>query len=219
MTRHNKAPGTKPFPGKRRLVPIHSIDAITPGDGGSGAGCRWLTATAETVGMPGTGPLGSEWPPLASTQAQDTDARGVRDGREFSRAALQRWGVTERCDDITTVVSELLTNALRHAVPGLGPARHGWPVRLGLLRSGPYLLCAVADPSSSAPVLKRPYGLAENGRGLHVVSALSDRWGYTPCAAPSGTGKVVWALFTAPPRVTLPVAVPAKGAQCAVCSA
>jgi hypothetical protein len=35
--------------------------------------------------------------------------------------------------------------------------------------------------------------LAENGRGLHVVGALADIWGYT---GPSDMGKVVWAMFS-----------------------
>jgi hypothetical protein len=35
--------------------------------------------------------------------------------------------------------------------------------------------------------------LAETGRGLHVVDALADAWGYT---APGQTGKAVWAMFS-----------------------
>jgi hypothetical protein len=54
-------------------------------------------------------------------------------------------------------------------------------------------MCAVADPSPRPPEPKDPDYLAESGRGLHVISALSDRWGYT---VPTETGKVVWALFS-----------------------
>jgi hypothetical protein len=64
--------------------------------------------------------------------------------------------------------------------------------RLGLVQPGPCLLCAVADPSQQPPVPQEPSYLAETGRGLHVISALADTWGYT---TPSGTGKVVWAMF------------------------
>ena len=66
------------------------------------------------------------------------------------------------------------------------------PVWLGLLQPGPCVLCAVADPSEAAPTPQTPGSLAETGRGLHIICALSDQWGYT---APSETGKVVWALF------------------------
>jgi anti-sigma regulatory factor (Ser/Thr protein kinase) len=99
--------------------------------------------------------------------------------------------VAERSPDITLVVSELLTNALRHGLPGCGDARPQRPVWLGLLQPGPCVLCAVADPSKAAPAPQAPGSLAETGRGLHIICALSDQWGY----APSDTGKVVWAMF------------------------
>ena len=57
--------------------------------------------------------------------------------------------------------------------------RSRWPVRLGLVQPGQFVLCAVADPSSRPPEPKEPDYLAESGRGLHVISALSDRWGST----------------------------------------
>jgi len=138
------------------------------------------------------------------------DAEAVRAGREFCVAALRDWGATQRCEDITVVVSELLTNALRHAVPGLGRTRPNWPIRLGLLSSEPCVLCAVADPSSSIPVPKKPGRLAETGRGLQVVSSLSDKWGYTTYTTPSDAGKVVWAIF-----MTLPAAREARHAPAA----
>jgi anti-sigma regulatory factor (Ser/Thr protein kinase) len=155
-------------------------------------------ACSDGFPSPGAGALG--WTRSAITiQTLNMDAEAVRAGREFSSAALRRWGVTLRCEDITIVVSELLTNALRHAVPGLSRTRPSWPVRLGLLRSAPCVLCAVADPSSSIPVPKKPGHLAETGRGLHVISSLSDKWGYTTYTTPSDTGKVVWATFMALP--------------------
>jgi anti-sigma regulatory factor (Ser/Thr protein kinase) len=98
----------------------------------------------------------------------------------------------ERCDDVAVVVSELLTNALRHA-PRCGGTRPRWPIRLGLLQCGPSVLCAVADPSDRPPVPKEPGDLAETGRGLDVVGALSDKWGYSTA---SKVGKIVWATFS-----------------------
>ena len=86
-----------------------------------------------------------------------------------------------------------MTNALRHALPGSGHTRPRRPIRLGLLQPGPCVLCAVADPGKTAPAPRTPGSLDETGRGLHLICALSDQWGYT---TPSQTGKVVWALFT-----------------------
>jgi hypothetical protein len=94
------------------------------------------------------------------------------------------------------VVSELLTNALRHALPAPGDILPRRPIRLGLLQPGPCVLCAVGDPSSAVPV-PRPAGpLAETGRGLYLICALSDQWG---CTTPSNAGKVVWATFYSRP--------------------
>jgi histidine kinase-like protein len=187
-------------------VPVPSNMVIGRPDGDISAGCQWLRAAAEMAGMacgdrflsPGAGaPSGTRSP--ITTQTLNMDAEAVRAGREFCIATLRRWRATQRCEDITIVVSELLTNALRHAVPGLSRNPPNWPVRLGLLCSEPCVLCAVADPSSSIPVPKKPGHLAETGRGLHVVSSLSDKWGYTTYTTPSDAGKVVWAIFMTVP--------------------
>ncbi len=95
-------------------------------------------------------------------------------------------------NDVGVVVSELLTNALRHALPGPAGLAAAAPIRIGLLHPGPCVLCAVADPSDQVPILREPDYLAESGRGLHVIASLSDRWGWT---TPSSDGKVVWATF------------------------
>ena len=82
------------------------------------------------------------------------------------------------------VVSELATNAVRHA---------GTPFRVSLGHrdgvahpGGPGLRGSSADPPPGVDPA------ADGGRGLVIVSALSDSWGVTPC--PDG-GKEVWARF------------------------
>jgi anti-sigma regulatory factor (Ser/Thr protein kinase) len=136
--------------------------------------------------------------PRLAQRTPGMDTRSVGTARDFCLSTMRRWGVRDRGDDVAVVVSELLTNALRHAVPQAqaGPgaaARSRWPVRLGLVQPGHFVLCAVADPSPRLPEPKEPDYLAESGRGLHVIDALSDRWG---CTAPTEAGKVVWALFS-----------------------
>jgi len=167
---------------------------------GGGAGCRWLMVAAERAGLANSNfrlPPGPAYGwghlPRIATRTPGTGAGSVRAAREFTLATLQRWGATDRSDDIAIVVSELLTNALRHALPAPGDTRPRRPIRLGLLQPGPCVLCAVADPGRAAPVPQAPGSLAETGRGLHIICALSDRWGYTTL---NGTGKVVWATFT-----------------------
>jgi Histidine kinase-like ATPase domain len=175
--------------------------------------CRWLILAAEMAGWvnsdlwsapdPATGPAGL---PRIATRTLGTDVGSVRAARDFTVATLRRWGTAERSQDIEIVVSELLTNALRHALPGPGEILSPWGIRLGLLNPGPFVLCAVADPSRAAPVPQMRSSLAETGRGLHIICALSDQWGYI---TPGEGGKVVWALFT--PRLTRPATVQYPG--------
>ncbi len=121
-------------------------------------------------------------------------ARSVRAARDFTFATLRRWRTAHNSQDITIVVSELVTNALRHALPEPGATGPPGQIGLGLLEYGPWLLCAVADPSQATPVPRPPGSLAETGRGLQMICALSDLWGYTE---PGDAGKIVWAMFTA----------------------
>jgi histidine kinase-like protein len=164
-------------------------------------GWRWLMPAAEMAalanggGAPGPDAMPVHWAcfPEIATPASAVDASRIRAARDFTISTLQRWGVAERREDVAVVVSEMLTNALLHALPAVGHARAGWPIRLGLLQPERGVMCAVADPSRAAPVLQQPEHLGETGRGLHVIAALSDQWGYT---IPTDMGKVMWAMFS-----------------------
>jgi len=116
----------------------------------------------------------------------------VREARHFTRTTLKSWDLCTLRDSVELVASELVTNALRYAVPIGTP---GAPVRLSLVRYTSRLVCAVRDPSTVAPLAKDPDYVAETGRGLHLVDSFSETWGWQPL---NGTGKVVWALFLAP---------------------
>ena len=122
--------------------------------------------------------------------------------RDFARATVRGWGLPELCDDVTSVVSELVTNALRYGLagyafgaPGLdGPAlrRPVAPIELRMMLRPADVICMVADPGAGVPEVGDPGYYAEGGRGLHVVASCSDRWGWDQLA---GGGKVVWAAF------------------------
>jgi hypothetical protein len=170
----------------------------------SGVGWQWLTSAVEMAALasgnwplaPEPGPMGWTCTSRIATRALGADVASVRAARRFAVTTLRHWDAAQRGEDIAVVVSELLTNALRHAWPGSGGILPRWPIRLGLLQCGPCVLCAVADPSERTPVPAEPGELAETGRGLGVIGALSDKWGYTTL---SEMGKVVWATFSAEP--------------------
>lgn len=65
------------------------------------------------------------------------------------------------------LVSELVTNAIRHATP---------PVRLRLIRDRS-LICEVSDGSSTSPHVRRALETDEGGRGLFMVAQLAQLWG------------------------------------------
>jgi anti-sigma regulatory factor (Ser/Thr protein kinase) len=109
----------------------------------------------------------------------------VRQGRYFARDVLVEWGYERLADDVQLCVSELITNAVRHA---------GTELVLRLLLDA-QLTVEVRDaaPELGAPAPKPADDpLATSGRGLHIVAAVSSDWGVTRVAG----GKAVW--FTLP---------------------
>ncbi|WP_432035645.1 ATP-binding protein [Streptomyces cucumeris] len=130
----------------------------------------------------------------------------VRGARKFTGTTLRQWGLPELFDEVALVVSELVTNALRHGLPSGVPGAltgsrgdgDGDPqVRLHLMHCPSRLVCAVRDLSEDGPVAGEADWAEESGRGLHLVECFADGWGWHPLA---GTlrGKVVWALFQLP---------------------
>ena len=201
--------GTRPtltVPGEGSDARAMTAPTVSPA---GNLGWHWLMPAAEMAALTsGGGAAGPEamparWAcfPESAAPVSGVDASRIRAARDFTMSTLQRWGVAERGEDVAVVVSELLTNALLHALPAVGRARTGWPIRLGLLQPERGVMCAVADPSRVAPVLQQPEHLGETGRGLHIIAALSDRWG---CTIPTDMGKVMWATFSTWPAPPVP---------------
>ncbi|GGW94585.1 ATPase [Streptomyces malachitofuscus] len=139
---------------------------------------------------PGTAGAASASVALRITCSREDLARA----RSFTRDTLGVWSLGHRCDDATLVMTELAANAVTHAAPRCA----GVPdVRLGFHREPAHLLLTVSDPDDHPPVPAPGACLEEHGRGLHIVDALSEAWGWTPTAP---AGKTVWArLSTRPP--------------------
>ncbi len=116
-------------------------------------------------------------------------AQSGRTARKFTRSTLKEWGLASLADDAEAIVGEFVANAVSHAARS---AESGQPLGLRLLRRTGEVMCAVLDPSDIAPVLRMPDRNDEAGRGLQMVDALSDVWGWSPV---TGRGKAVWAIL------------------------
>ena len=141
----------------------------------------------------------SDWwdSPAVAACALGSGAQSGRTARKFTRNTLREWGLGSLADDAEAIVGEFVANAVTHAAAAVGevaPPRKAAAENLGLrlFRRTGEVICAVLDPSDSAPVLKAPGSIEESGRGLQMVDALSDVWGWSPVA---GRGKAVWAIL------------------------
>ncbi|MET9866179.1 ATP-binding SpoIIE family protein phosphatase, partial [Streptomyces sp. NPDC006386] len=114
-----------------------------------------------------------------ATWAVPDDPSAVAQTRKDVVAQLERWGLSDAVFVTELVVSELVTNAIRHAEP---------PIQLRLIHDST-LICEVSDGGNTAPHLRRARSYDEGGRGLLLVAQLTERWGTRQGA----TGKTIWA--------------------------
>ena len=99
--------------------------------------------------------------------------------RGFTAGVLEGAGLRDQVDTAVLLVSELVTNAVRHA---------RGPCALVVDVNGDEVELAVEDGDPDVPVARDGSGLEESGRGLLLVGALADRWGVR--AIPGG--KAIW---------------------------
>jgi anti-sigma regulatory factor (Ser/Thr protein kinase) len=102
-----------------------------------------------------------------------------RDARRFTVETLRSWGALSSIEEAELIVSELVTNALRHASS---------PTRVALAADGDCLRIEVADLGQGGAVRRRAAPEDTGGRGLLLVEAMADRWG----SHHDGHEHVVW---------------------------
>ncbi|MET8329947.1 SpoIIE family protein phosphatase [Streptomyces sp. NPDC005181] len=107
------------------------------------------------------------------------DPREVARARRLVRGKLLDWELPEAVESAELMVSELVTNAVKH-----GRTHH---IGLRLVRTGA-LLCEVSDDEPAPAALLNASAHDEFGRGLLVVSGLAREWGTSTTAR----GKTVW---------------------------
>ncbi|MFF7334577.1 ATP-binding protein [Streptomyces sp. NPDC090306] len=116
------------------------------------------------------------------------DPGAVRSARAVVREQLRTWGLEMLDDSATLLVSELVTNSLRHA---------SGPIEVRLVHPSHLpgvLLVEVSDPLPDPPRERTAHADDEHGRGLTLVACTSRRWG-TRCR---DTGKTVWFELAVP---------------------
>lgn len=109
----------------------------------------------------------------------DLDPREVGRARRLARGQLLDWELPDAVEAAELMVSELVTNALKHA--------RSRQVGLRLVRTDA-LLCEVTDDEPAPAALLNAGHDDEFGRGLRVVSRLAREWG----SSSSAHGKTVW---------------------------
>ncbi|MFI2764920.1 ATP-binding protein [Streptomyces echinatus] len=133
-----------------------------------------------------TTPRGSGFPGYSETMTRTPETAAK--ARHFARVALCAWHMDDAVDDAALVLTELFTNAVRHA--------RGGAVRVIINRSAEdRVYVAVVDRAPRQLPLPRNAAVEDiGGRGLEVIDGLADRWGYDlmgPGLQP--WGKRVWA--------------------------
>jgi anti-sigma regulatory factor (Ser/Thr protein kinase) len=108
------------------------------------------------------------------------DVTAPRAAREFLARACCGRHAAEVVEEAQLLVSELVTNAVRHGAP---------PIELQVsCAGGNRLQVRVRDSERSTPRPRSADPDAEGGRGLMLVDLVSDEWGHEHDAA----GKAVW---------------------------
>jgi anti-sigma regulatory factor (Ser/Thr protein kinase) len=112
-----------------------------------------------------------------------TAPQAARQARQATHQALIVWRLTHLADTAVLLVSELVTNAVRHART---EASEMW-LRLEIEGNWLHIEVEDADPRWLQP--RTLTGPEESGLGLVLVDALADKWGVRETAS----GKAVWA--------------------------
>jgi CheY-like chemotaxis protein len=110
----------------------------------------------------------------------EPEPSSVPRAREFVRGLLRVWSAEHLFDEASLIVTELAANAVLHAAS---------PYEVRLTHSGGALRIEVADSDPGTPEPQPFSAVAETGRGIVLVSAISASWGID--ARPDG--KVTWA--------------------------
>ena len=109
----------------------------------------------------------------------------VRAAREFVAGALEDEGYRGDTDTVLLLVSELVTNAVRHAATP-------FEILVDVQHEG-VRVEVIDDDAEHPPEVQHPRPEETNGRGLLIVDELAAGWGSEPLDERS---KSVWFTFS-----------------------
>jgi anti-sigma regulatory factor (Ser/Thr protein kinase) len=182
----DKSPGWRPSAATRHVPPVRS----------------WPPAAPASYGTPPASQTGVRIPPFMTQRGRGTNgpwplqdflelgalASAVPCARLHARHVLWEWELTSLGESTELLVTELITNAVKAS----RAVTQASPVRLWLVSDLAQILILVWDASSQPPVRIDASGETENGRGLMLVEAISEQWGWY--GRDDSDGKFVWAI-------------------------
>ncbi len=104
---------------------------------------------------------------MRATRSFPASVASVRTARGFAAGCLAHVD-PEVSEDAVLIVSELVTNCVRHAAADF---------TVVVETRGGHLRIEVSDAGGGWPVVRHPDRDEPTGRGLQIVKALSDDWG------------------------------------------
>jgi anti-sigma regulatory factor (Ser/Thr protein kinase) len=178
-------------PGQRPAATMHTWPARS-----------WPPAVPGSRDAPPASQTGVRIPPFMTQRGRGTNgpwplqdflelgalASAVTCARLHARQVLWEWGRTSLGESAELLVTELITNAVKAS----RAVTQASAVRLWLVSDRAQILILVWDASPQPPVRIDASGETENGRGLILVEAISEQWGWY--GRDDSDGKFVWAI-------------------------
>lgn len=121
-------------------------------------------------------------PPQKMSMAFAAVPRAAGEARAFTASVLGSWDLSHLVETAELLVSELITNAVKHAGADIPPV-------ILAITCADALLVQVWDASDVPAVHRQVADDDVDGRGIGLVDALSKEWG---CDVLDTGGKIVW---------------------------
>jgi anti-sigma regulatory factor (Ser/Thr protein kinase) len=150
------------------------LSLLPQGNRAEGDSLMSVSSDEQSIAVPW--PLSSTLVPLAALPTASACARG------HVESVLACWQMAELVEAAELVTSELVTNAVNASIREFGspPYRDQQMaiIRLRLSSDWAHLLIEVWDMAAAPPIVRQTDTDDECGRGLQLVDALTDRWGW-----------------------------------------